>query len=154
MKCRSKGVKRQKTWKPVFRDLQPIWVPWWKNREKLPFLKNLRRFLKRSARNLHRGGVTRAFWGVTGPYFGGSRGAEPPWWGVWGAKPPSENPRRMRWPPTAVFVNLDRFSISHKSTKIHESLRKSTNIYENLWKPIKIYETHKIIVSQFIPLSL
>ena len=24
------------------------------------------------------------------PYLGGSRGAEPPWWGVWGAKPPSE----------------------------------------------------------------
>ena len=22
---------------------------------------------------------------------GGSRGAQPPWWGVWGAKPPSKN---------------------------------------------------------------
>ena len=61
------GGKKEKMQKLVCRALQPIWAPWWKNHEKDPFSKDFGRFLKRSARNPHKGGVTRPSWGVTKP---------------------------------------------------------------------------------------
>ena len=62
--------------------------------------------------------------GVTRPYFGGSRGAEPPWWGVWGAKPPSwmheELHGRSIEDLSILHPSIHQSSINHPSI-IHQS---------------------------------
>ena len=87
-------------------------------------------FSKRSAITRPSWGLTRPsctqspYCGVTRPYFGGSRGAEPPWWGVWGAKPPSwiheELHGRSIEDLSILHPSIHQLSMNHPST-IHAS---------------------------------
>ena len=79
----------------------------------LVILKKICHFFKRSRSNPHTG----AYRGHT---FGGSRGAEPPWWGVWGAKPPSETQTR----PSNIRYSI-KYPIFHQISNIPSNIRYS-----------------------------
>ena len=103
--------------------MQTIWASSWKNREKLAFFKDFGRFLKRSARNSHKGGVTRPSWGVTRPNTIHLH--------------PNENPP-IYSNPSPVYSNHPLALLQSHSNTL--KIRKSTKVYENLRKCMKIYE--------------
>ena len=109
----------------IFHALQPFWTPHERKSMKSHDLTNLGRFLRRSARNQHKGGVTRPFWGITRPNTIHAH--------------PSTSIHIHPHPSTFIHIHPHP-STSIRRWKIYENLRKSTKIYENQRKSTKIYE--------------
>ena len=81
------------------------------------------------------------------PYFGGSRGAEPPWWGVWEARPPSwiheELHGRSIEDLSILHPSIHQSSISHPSTILRSSIEDLSEIYRCPWMPMDAQGCHQ-----------